>query len=80
MSESSHDRAHEICGDGWHGFRRRGWFSARGAEGGVVLSHVDLERYFSQPHVGANCLNGIQSTKMKEVIDGMTKDVLFDLN
>ncbi|KAF3488224.1 hypothetical protein F2Q69_00052171 [Brassica cretica] len=27
-----------------------------------------------------SCLNGIQSTKMKEVRDGMTKDVLFDLN
>ncbi|KAF3586508.1 hypothetical protein F2Q69_00031140 [Brassica cretica] len=34
------------------GFGRRGWISARSAEDGVVLNHVDLERYFSQPHGG----------------------------
>ena len=51
-SESSHDRAHEVCGDWWSGFSRRGWFSAWSAEGGVILSHVDLERYFSQSHGG----------------------------
>ncbi|KAF3532797.1 hypothetical protein DY000_02043330 [Brassica cretica] len=45
--------AHKICGDGWRGFGRRGRFSAQSAEGGgVVLNHVDLERYFSQPHGG----------------------------
>ncbi|WZZ89768.1 hypothetical protein YC2023_118347 [Brassica napus] len=50
MSKSSHDRAHEICGDGRCGFGRWGWFTAWSAEGGVVLNHVDLERYFSRPH------------------------------
>ncbi|KAF2553501.1 hypothetical protein F2Q68_00033683 [Brassica cretica] len=48
----SHDGTHEIYGDWRRGFRRRCWFSAWSAEGGVVLSHVDLERYFSQPHGG----------------------------
>ncbi|KAF2618332.1 hypothetical protein F2Q68_00038652 [Brassica cretica] len=52
MSKSSHDRAHEIYGDGRRGFGRWGWFAARSAEGGVVLNHVDLERYFSRPHGG----------------------------
>ncbi|KAF3518802.1 hypothetical protein DY000_02058924 [Brassica cretica] len=77
--QSSHDGAHEICGDGWRGFRRRVWLSAWSAEGGVVLSHVDLECYFSRLHGGPNCLYEIQSIGLKEFENGMTKDVLLDL-
>ncbi|CDY46572.1 BnaCnng13940D [Brassica napus] len=49
MSKSSHDRAHEICGDGRCGFGRWGWFTAWSAEGGVVLNHVDLEHNHTSP-------------------------------
>ena len=30
--------------------------------------------------MGANCLYGIQSTRLKELVNGMTKDVLLDSN
>ena len=32
------------------------------------------------PSPTVNCLNGIQSTRLKEIGNGMTKDVLLDSN
>ncbi|KAF2583552.1 hypothetical protein F2Q68_00003232 [Brassica cretica] len=44
--------------------------------GGVKMRQLQLVHLFST-HGDGNCLNGIQSSKMKEVRNGMAKDVLF---
>ncbi|KAF2598620.1 hypothetical protein F2Q68_00011640 [Brassica cretica] len=65
MSKSSHDRAHEICGDGRRGFGRWGWFAARSAEGGVVLNHGDLEPYGTDHNIQAI----LEALKNPEVVE-----------
>ena len=41
------------------------------------VSQVALFKYASGGRWRARCLNGIQSTKMEEVRNGIAKDVLF---